>query len=92
MLGVTSVWILKKRMSNLSIESTKEQQQSRDDSQIQSPKAKESKLESKQPTNTEFQLPGLLDLSILTLKHFQVFGKDGSGPGDGIHSTGNFII
>jgi len=48
-------------MSNLALELTK-QQQSRDDSQIQSPKAKESKLESKQPTNIEFQLPGLLDL------------------------------
>jgi hypothetical protein len=64
-------------MSNLSIESTKQQQESRDDSQIQSPKSKESKLESKQPTNFEFQLPGLLDLSILTPNHFQVFGKKG---------------
>ena len=61
-------------MSNLSIESTK-QRQSRDDSQIQSSKAKESKLESKQPTNIEFQLPGLLDLSILTPEHFEVIGK-----------------
>jgi hypothetical protein len=69
-------------MSNLSIESTKQQQESRDDSQIQSPKAKESKLESKQPTNFEFQLPGLLDLSILTPNHFQVFGKKGNQPGE----------
>jgi hypothetical protein len=55
---------------------------SRDDSQIQSPKAKESKLESKQPTNFEFQLPGLLDLSILTPNHFQVIGKKGNQPGE----------
>jgi len=69
-------------MSNLSIESTKQQQESRDDSQIQSPKSKESKLESKQPTNVEFQLPGLLDLSILTPNHFQVIGKEGSQPSE----------
>ena len=68
-------------MSNLSIESTK-QQQSRDDSQIQSSKAKESKFESKQPTNIEFQLPGLLDLSILTPYHFKVFGKEVKGAGE----------
>ena len=61
---------------------TKEQQESRDDSQIQSPKAKESKLESKQPTNVEFQLPGLLDLSILTPTHFKVFGKFGRNVGE----------
>ena len=72
--------ILRRKMSNLSIESTKQQQQSRDDSQIQSSKAKESKLESKQPTNIEFQLPGLVDLSILTPHHFQVFGRKGNQP------------
>ena len=60
---------------------TKEQQ-SRDDSQIQSSKAKESKLESKQTTNIEFELPGLLDLSILSSNHFKVIGKKGSGPGE----------
>ena len=38
--------ILRGKMSNFSIESTKQQQQSRDDSQIQSLKAKESKLQS----------------------------------------------
>ena len=69
-------------MSNLSIESTKQQQQSRGDSQIQSPKSKESKLESKQPTNIEFQLPGLLNLSILAPNHFQVIGKEGNAPGE----------
>ena len=67
-------------MSNLSIESTKEQEESRGDSQIQSSKSKESKFESKQPTNIEFQLPGLLDLSILTKKHFQEVGKEGYKP------------
>ena len=55
-----------------------QQQQSRDNSQSQSSKAKESKSESKQPTNIEFRLPGLLDLSILTPKHFQVIGKKGN--------------
>ena len=88
-------------MSNLSIESTKQQQQqSRDDSQIQPPKAKESKLETKQPTNIEFQLPGLLDLFILTPNHFQVIGKEGKKPGEfncpyGItqqRTTGHYFI
>ena len=69
-------------MSKRPIGSTKQQQESRDDSQIQSPKSKESKLESKQPTNIEFQLPGLLDLSILAQSNFQVIGKQGSQPGE----------
>ena len=70
-------------MSKRPIESKQQQQQrSRDDSQIQSPKAKRPKLESKQPTNIEFQLPGLLDLSILTPHHFQVYGDYGSQPGE----------
>ena len=58
-------------MSKRPRKSTKQQQESRDDSQIQSPKSKESKVESKQSTNVEFQLPGLLDLSILTPEHFK---------------------
>ena len=68
-------------MSKRPRKSTKEQQRSRDDSQIQSPEAKRSKLESKQPTNIEFQLPDLLDLSILSPNHFKVFGKQGKAPG-----------
>lgn len=86
-------------MSKRTRKSTK-QQQSRDDSQIQSSKAKRPKLESKQPTNVEFQLPGLLDLSILTPNHFQVFVKQSSGPGEFVcpfsitqqRTTGRYFI
>ena len=67
-----------KEMSKKRRTKQQQQQQSRDDSQIQPPKAIELKLESKQPTNIEFQHPGLLDFSILTPKQFKVIGKTGN--------------
>ena len=69
-------------MSKRLIKEEEQQQESRDDSQIQSPKAHESKFETIQPTNIEFQLPGLLDLSILTPNHFKAIGDYGIEAGE----------